>query len=227
MEILPLSATATVFISVYNDPHPAFLQKNYSYYIPENQRPGSTVGYVRAHVRDLPPHHKLQYQLDSDYTDDTFAINSNTGEITTNKILDREAVDYYHLLVIAVYEAEGKIQNISATVAVDVVDENDNAPVLDFPTEINNHISIKSSVPVGHKVFQIIAHDDDEDENAELVYSFADHYYLFEVDSGTGAVYTRTDFTTHKDSVLLLIVMVADKGEFSRATWGAVNITII
>ena len=222
-----LSSTASVYISVHNDPPPVFRQEHYSFSIYENQMTGSLVGIVTAYVRDFPPHRKVEYKLDDEHASNSFAINPNTGEITTVKPLDREAAHYYSFHVMAVNEAHGTMQNTSAKVSVYVEDENDNIPVLDFPTETNNSITIESSVPFGAEVFQILAHDDDEDENADLIYSFAEKFDLFKVDSVTGTVYTTPYFSSSlKNTAHHVIIKVADKGQPSRVTLGEVTINI-
>ena len=223
-----LSSTTSVYISVHNDPPPVFRPEHYAFSIYENQMPGSLVGTATAYVRDLPPYSKVEYKLGDDHASSSFAINPNTGEITSVKVLDREIAEVYYFNVTAINEAHGRKQNSTATVSVVVEDENDNMPVIEFPTEIHNNITISSSVPIGHEVFQILAHDDDAFQNADLVYSFAENYDLFEVNSVTGAVYTTMSFlSSHKNTSHHVIVKVADKGQPSRVTLAEVTINII
>ena len=102
----------------------------------------------------------------------------------------------------ALNEAHGTMQNTSAKVSVYV--KYDTLPVLDFPTETNNTITIKSSVPTGAEVFQILAHDD-EDENADLIYSLEEMDDPFNVEKNDLFKVDFCNWNCLHNTVLLVI----------------------
>lgn len=75
-----------------------------------------------------------------------FYLDKNTGDLYTNKSLDREEIDVYHLFILASKKSDFHISEIDpssysikglerdstiAKVQVIVLDENDNAPVFE------------------------------------------------------------------------------------------------
>ena len=67
---------------------------------------------------------------------------------------------------------DGGVPRLTTTVllTVEVMDENDNAPLVVQP--LQKLISVREKQPIGTTVAQIVATDADKDENAMLVYDF-------------------------------------------------------
>ena len=91
------------------------------------------------------------------------------GELRTVRVLDREEQDHHTLEVEAV---DGGLPRLTSTVllTVEVMDENDNAPLVVQP--LQKLVSVREKQPIGTTVAQIVATDADKDENATLVYDF-------------------------------------------------------
>ena len=87
----------------------------------------------------------------------------------TVRVLDREDQDHHTLEVEAV---DGGLPRLTSTVviSVEVMDENDNAPLVVQP--LQKLISVREKQPGGTTVAQIVATDADKDENATLLYDF-------------------------------------------------------
>ena len=87
----------------------------------------------------------------------------------TVRVLDREEQDHHTLEVEAV---DGGVPRLTSTVVirVEVMDENDNAPVVVQP--LQKLISVREKQPGGTIVAQVLAIDADQDENASLLYGF-------------------------------------------------------
>ena len=66
---------------------------------------------------------------------------------TTTMMLDREAQGVYHLVVIATSTGSG--QQNTTNVFVSVLDQNDNAPIIEFPNPFNNTVYVKQNDPSG------------------------------------------------------------------------------
>lgn len=77
-----------------NDNPPTFLENAYSFDIPENAVRGSRVGQVRASDPDLGTNAHLTYTVISDWANDVFSLNPQTGVFTLTARLDYEEVSF-------------------------------------------------------------------------------------------------------------------------------------
>lgn len=75
-----------------NDNPPAFLESAYSFDIPENAVRGSRVGQVKAVDPDLGVNAQLTYTVISDWANDVFSLNPQSGVFTLTARLDYEEV---------------------------------------------------------------------------------------------------------------------------------------
>ena len=96
--------------------------------------------------------------------DNIFSINTSTGEISTNAVLDRELVSNY-CLIIAVRDGGNYPNTVLATVEVQVVDINDNPPQVNI--DLNQDIGgkVSENLEVGTSIATMTVTDPDEDEN--------------------------------------------------------------
>lgn len=89
-----------------NDNPPVFLESAYSFDIPENAARGARVGQIAASDPDLGPNSHLTYTVISDWANDVFSLNPQTGVFTLTARLDYEEVNvntlqcYYNILYI-------------------------------------------------------------------------------------------------------------------------------
>lgn len=105
-----------------------FQNATYSIQLPENAPVGKDVIQVSA-VRSDGRRQRVSYSFGSGNEDNTFEINSNNGliRVRDHKHLDFESMPRLRLLVVA--QAEGSLPLYGyATVWVDLLDQNDNAP---------------------------------------------------------------------------------------------------
>lgn len=95
-----------------------------------------------------------------------------TGEITTAKTLDREAISLYSLTVMAEdgksIARGGKTRSFNATtsVLVHIGDENDNGPVFKSSYRFN----VSEAASNSHEVGRVAAEDEDAGENGKVTY---------------------------------------------------------
>ncbi|XP_068885002.1 protocadherin beta-15-like [Aphelocoma coerulescens] len=127
----PRSGTTEVHIIVVdvNDNSPVFTQKIYVGQVLENTPEGSVVLRVVATDRDIGVNGDISYQFSQavSQTDNSFTIDSTTGEIKLTKPLDFEAAETHELSVRA---RDGGGLSAICKVLVEVVDVNDNASEL-------------------------------------------------------------------------------------------------
>ncbi|XP_034373814.1 protocadherin beta-6 [Arvicanthis niloticus] len=161
------SGTTTVRIEVVdiNDNAPQFVQSLYAVEIPENSPFNALVVTVSARDLDAGIHGKVAYSLfQGSGGSQPFVIDEITGEIHLKGALDFEATPYYNMEIVATDSGglSGK-----CTVAIQVVDVNDNAPKLTIS-------SLTSSIPENAPeavvaVFSVS--DPDSGENGRMVCS--------------------------------------------------------
>ena len=103
-----LTATARVVVNVVdaNDRAPVFTAAaaTYNFRLEEGLRPGAEVGTVRARDADEPPNNRFRYELvddDNGRSTRLFSLNSETGLLTTRRLLDREERAAYRMLATA------------------------------------------------------------------------------------------------------------------------------
>lgn len=75
-----------------NDNPPVFLEQAYSFDIPENAARGYRVGQIKATDADLGVNAQLSYTVVSDWANDVFSLNPQTGVFTLTSKLDYEEV---------------------------------------------------------------------------------------------------------------------------------------
>ncbi|KAL6048625.1 hypothetical protein STEG23_002310 [Scotinomys teguina] len=124
------SGTTTVRIEVVdiNDNAPQFVQSLYEVQVPENSPLDASVLTVSARDLDAGMNGNVAYSLfQGSGVSQPFVIDEITGEIRLKGILDFEATPYYNMEIVATDSGgfSGK-----CSVAVQVVDVNDNAPKL-------------------------------------------------------------------------------------------------
>lgn len=164
---------------VSNDGVPLFIRPTLEEvaHVAENSTIGSPVFQVVASDPDDPnlPNGKITFKFleDGNFGKDAsaFKINSETGLITTRKLLDREAKDSYTLILVA-QDLGNPPQQATRVLQVIVNDIDDHKPHfrrnLDSPPI---ELTIFEEKAVGTKVGLIEAIDEDIDENGMIDYA--------------------------------------------------------
>ncbi len=210
----PRSSSATVVLNILdvNDEAPKFDAANYNFATFENQPPNTEIGKVSATDGDSPPYNVFHYEIRAaGGVKDLFTVDKDDGRITTLNMLDREYLQNYSFLVLAINPGFPSLTS-TANITVHVADVNDNAPMFIFPTNDNHTIATPLSGPVGHIVCRVHAVDADFGVNAKIEYSLAkgNEQGDFDIDSSTGAItmnVEKLDSTGYK-----LLIMARDNG---------------
>ncbi|XP_051166129.1 cadherin-related tumor suppressor isoform X1 [Leptopilina boulardi] len=218
--------TLTIVVTDTNDNAPVFQAMAYSFDVPENMPRGSRVGQVIATDADADGlNSQLSYALISDWANDVFSLNPNTGVFTLTASLDYEQVQHYILVVQA---TDGGIPALSSTVTVycNVVDLNDNAPIFEpgpYATEVLENATI------GTAVLSATAQDMDSLDNGKVAYAIVsgDENNDFDI-APNGTVFTKKLLDREKKSLYSLILRANDSPQYpARALSSTVQVTIV
>jgi protocadherin-16/23 len=222
------SNTCDVTIRVLdrNDNDPVFSEKVYKAAVSENIEIGSQVLTVKATDADAGLNAKISYSIQNG-TEWIFGIDKDTGVVYTTGRLDRELRDTYSLVIVAVDEGIEDTRLASATVLIQVLDENDSTPKFDaYPFMA----SIRSNHPVGSEIVRLTAMDTDRGQNADLRFALLNPEVdrsRFTIDPGTGIITAAvTGLGLEDGGMYHLEVLVTDGGTPSLSSTGLVEIRV-
>ncbi|XP_074599101.1 protocadherin Fat 4-like [Brevipalpus obovatus] len=177
----PLYGLTMVIIDVQdtNDHPPTFAKTAYSATLPENLPAGHCFIKIEGNSGDSVD--RLKYTLSNVKENTEFSIHSESGQICTRKVLDREVREKYEFAVVA---ADGKYESY-VPVVVEITDENDNPPRFE---QENYLVSIPYDAQPGRSVIQVHAFDPDLANNGDVTYWIKNTHGMFEIDAKTGLV---------------------------------------
>ncbi|KAJ2950025.1 hypothetical protein O0L34_g11362 [Tuta absoluta] len=202
--------TIVIQVTDTNDNPPVFKESAYSFDIAENAARGSMVGVVGATDLDAGTNAQITYTLISDWANDVFTLNPQTGVFTLTARLDYEDTQHYILVAQAQDNGHPSLSG-TVTVYVNIIDLNDNAPIFD-PMSFSNEIL--EDVPVGTSVVTVSATDMDSGLNGKLQYSITsgDESHDFKIASN-GTIYTARLLDRETVPVYNLIVTARDSAK--------------
>lgn len=167
------SVVINIQVKDVNDNKPVFESDPYEAVIVENLPSGTQVIQVKTTDNDFGTNGHVLYSLDlkqnSQEISELFAVNSETGWVTTLKELDREKLNTYTIKVLATDQGD-KVQHVTGTrVEVTVADVNDSPPR--FTAEIyKGTVSEDDPPPSGVIAILSTTDDDSEDINKQVNY---------------------------------------------------------
>ncbi|OXB77377.1 UNVERIFIED_CONTAM: hypothetical protein H355_012084 [Colinus virginianus] len=218
----PRAAKKTFYLRIadVNDNAPNFSTPFDTAHVLENSLPGTSVFSVSASDPDEGSNAKLTYSILDNGMQDIpistyFRIDPDNGTIYTVRALDYEQ-DKVFQVPIEVKDAGSPALSSTAVVHIFVVDQNDNAPTIVYPSVPTGsafHQTIPPLVEPGYLVTKIVAVDADSGHNAWLSYQLeeTDEALPFQVERRTGEVRVRAALT-ESQSPHRLVVLVHDNG---------------
>uniref|UniRef100_A0A3Q3EBB8 Protocadherin 1 gamma 31 n=1 Tax=Labrus bergylta TaxID=56723 RepID=A0A3Q3EBB8_9LABR len=234
----PLSSKKSipVIITDVNDNPPVFTQPSYNVYLKENGVPGSILYSVSASDLDSGENAKISYSiLDSKVQDVSVSsyvyINSDNGSIYSMHSFDYEKLKVFQIQVQAKDQGSPSLSS-NATVHVFILDQNDNAPAVIYPSSAAmgslSHQRMPRSAKAGHLVTKVTAVDADSGHNAWISYkvSEATDASLFTVNLYTGEVRTKRAVSEQDDSSQRLLIEIKDDGEPVQSATVTVSILL-
>ncbi|XP_047190589.1 protocadherin gamma-C5-like isoform X21 [Scophthalmus maximus] len=234
----PLSSKKIIPVSItdVNDNPPVFTQSSYNVYLKENGVPGSILFSVSASDLDHGENAKLSYSiLDSKVQDVSVSsyvyINSDNGSIYSMHSFDYEKLKVFQIQVQAKDQGSPSLSS-NASVHVFILDQNDNAPSVIYPSSAAlgslSHQRMPRSAKAGHLVTKVTAVDADSGHNAWISYKLAEatDASLFTVNQYTGEVRTKRAVYEQDDSSQRLLIEIKDDGEPVQSSTVTVSILL-
>ena len=161
---------------------PLFHFTNYNSVIEESQVLGTVIEYIQAF--SLSPTISQSYSITNGPFNE-FYIDKETGLVTLNGSLDREAIDFYSLNIIYVDDSGTAMTVLDIT----VLDVNDNTPVFEL---YEYTFSVEENMAPSKLVGVVSATDADVGMNAQVQYTIVSGNIegMFLIDSSTGNIST-------------------------------------
>ncbi|XP_012861711.2 protocadherin beta-4 isoform X1 [Echinops telfairi] len=215
--------TIRVLVSDVNDNAPTFTQTSYTLFVRENNSPGLHLGTVSATDRDAGTNAQVTYSLLPPRDPhlplaSLVAIHADRGHLFAQRALDFEALRAFEVRVGAA-DAGSQALSSEALVRVEVLDDNDHAPLVLYPPPPNGSAPCPELVPraaeAGYLVSKVVAVDGDAGQNAWLSYQLlkATEPGLFRVWTHNGEVRTARPLSERDAAQHRLLVLVQDNGE--------------
>ncbi|XP_015521680.1 protocadherin-like wing polarity protein stan isoform X1 [Neodiprion lecontei] len=227
------SASLVVHVQDDNDNYPQFSERTYTALIPEDldYTTSPVVAHIRATDSDAGVNAAVRYSIMGGNTQNTFSIDSLSGDVILIKPLDYETMKNYRV-VIRAQDGGTPTRGNTTQFIVSVKDVNDNAPR--FYTSLFQE-SVSESVPIGYSVVKVQAYDADEGLNAQIKYSIgprdfsgtSTENFPIAVNPETGWIYTTMQLDREQCSKYQFIVIATDSGEPARSASASVVLTII
>ncbi|KAJ8407083.1 hypothetical protein AAFF_G00287590 [Aldrovandia affinis] len=209
----PLQSQAAVIVTVQdeNDNSPKFTHNHFQFFVSENLPKYSTVGVITVTDADAGENAAVTLSILSH--NENFILDPYSGVIKSNVSFDREQQSSYTFDVRA--EDNGRPPSYSAAkVTINVIDVNDNTPVVIYPPSNTSFKLVPLSAIPGSVVAEVFALDGDTGMNAELKYTIVNgnNKGLFRIDPVTGNITLEekpalTDIGLHR-----LVVNISDLG---------------
>ncbi|XP_061581326.1 protocadherin gamma-C5-like isoform X23 [Cololabis saira] len=234
----PLFSTKVITVSItdVNDNPPIFSQPVYNVYLKENGVPGSILYSASATDLDSGENAKISYSiLDSKVQDVSISsyvyINSDNGSIYSMHSFDYEKLKVFQIVVQAKDQGSPSLSS-NATVHVFILDQNDNAPAVIYPSSAAlgslSHQRMPRSAKAAHLVTKVTAVDADSGHNAWISYRLAEatDASLFTVNLYTGEVRTKRAVSEQDESSQRLLIEIKDDGEPVQSATVTVSILV-
>uniref|UniRef100_A0A8D0L9L7 Cadherin domain-containing protein n=1 Tax=Sphenodon punctatus TaxID=8508 RepID=A0A8D0L9L7_SPHPU len=224
----PLSTQKTIQLQIsdINDNPPVFEESSYTAYVPENNPAGASIFRVRASDPDLERNARITYSLLSSNVEEAplpsyISIHSETGNLYAQRSFDYEQLREFAVQVKA---QDGGSPALSSNVSVRVfiLDRNDNAPQILYPSPgagtdgSGSWEMVPRSAEAGYLVAKVVAVDADSGHNAWLSYHVlqATEPGLFSLGLPSGELRTARAFVPERDAVKQrLVALVKDNGQ--------------
>ncbi|XP_055683308.1 cadherin-87A isoform X2 [Lutzomyia longipalpis] len=216
----------TILLVDINENRPEFPDASnpYKFFISENRERDVRIGKIQAMLQDRTHDDSptIYYYIMLGNEDGAFYIDKTSGDIFTNKSLDREAVDSYNLFILASKKPDLVITDVDregystkalerdstvAKVWITVLDVNDNAPV--FSPEVY-YAGVSSKASINELVTLMNITDNDLGANATMeLIIVSSNLYKFGSSKSTGSI-VPSPFGISKDGRLTTAAFMAE-----------------
>ena len=228
------TVSLTVHVDDINDNPPKFVQSKYQFTVGENEGDKIFIGKIHATDADMGRNAELTYRLEDagGSQKQFFTVEPRTGFIFTKQSLDREQLfddlgsDSISFEVLVSDNGLPVKNQDSATVTVQVFDENDNTPEFASKSYISR---ISENLSVGSEVISVFAADPDLNDNGKVKYAIerGDRNDVFKIDTASGVITLAKPLDRETVDDYTLLISAEDHGKPARSSSVAVSIVIM
>lgn len=205
--VLRTSATLLVNVTDVNDHSPVFSRPSYEFSIDENATVPALIGTVMASDGDSSQNAVISYSLLEEVPD--FHIDSATGEIVTQVMLDHEERETYNLTVVATDSGSPSLST-TALVYITVLDSNDFTPQF---LDSEYDIVIAENTTIDTVLVVLEAVDEDTGINGAIRYEIVSGGEgVFVLDSELGTLQLASSLDAETNTSFSLIIEARDLG---------------
>ncbi|XP_018422206.1 PREDICTED: protocadherin gamma-B5-like isoform X1 [Nanorana parkeri] len=234
----PLSSRRTIQLDIsdVNDNPPLFMKSTYFVYVQENNLPGASIYSIQASDPDTGDNAKILYSVSRANEEDMpmssyFSINMETGILYAQRSFDYEQHKEFQIQITARDNGSPSLSS-NTTIIIKIVDQNDNAPKILYPSSESGGTAMFEMVPFasdpGSLITKVVAVDADSGHNAWLSYHFLQlsetSYFIINEHTGeirTSRIFQEKDVLKHK-----VVAMVKDNGKPSLSATVTLNFVI-
>ncbi|XP_063304037.1 protocadherin gamma-B4-like isoform X38 [Pelobates fuscus] len=230
------SKTIHLYLSDVNDNPPIFDQTDVIAYIQEDNPPGASIHSVHASDLDINESAQIVYTILSKNVGNIsiasyVSINSATGVIYAQHSFDYEQLQEFKFQIMAKDRGSPSLSN-NATVRLCIIDKNDNAPKILYPSPEMEGMAFFEFIPhfseKGYLVSKVIAVDADSGHNAWLSYHLLEvpGSSLFTIGQHTGEIRISQNLPDIDSLRQKVVVMVKDNGVPSLSATVTLNLVM-
>ncbi|XP_069825359.1 protocadherin gamma-B1-like isoform X15 [Dendropsophus ebraccatus] len=221
-------------VSDVNDNSPVFEKLAYTAFVLENNAQGASIFSIQARDMDSGDNAKVFYSLTSIKDEETplsnyISINPVTGVIYAQQSFDYEQHKEFNIRINARDNGSPSL-NGSTSLRISVVDQNDNSPVILYPSpelDSSTFEMVSWTSDHGSLVSKVVAVDADSGHNAWLSYFLqSSEPSLFTIDQQTGEIRTSRVFQEKDIMKHRIVVLVKDNGIPSRSASVTLNLVV-
>uniref|UniRef100_A0A8C7WM79 Protocadherin 18a n=1 Tax=Oryzias sinensis TaxID=183150 RepID=A0A8C7WM79_9TELE len=224
----------TVHITDENDNPPHFEKGRYEIFKSENNAPGAYLTSISASDPDLDANGQVSYTILENFINESpistyVNIDPSNGAIYALRTFDREDVSRISFVVQAKDAGKPPLQS-NATVVLNILDENDNPPLIVVPQLWNftADVHVFKFTEAGQLVTVVRATDRDTGVNAELLCSISggNEEGFFLMEPRTCEIHANASLENFPHEHAELKIVVRDQGSESLSAKAVLKITL-
>ncbi|XP_069510277.1 protocadherin gamma-A6-like isoform X37 [Ambystoma mexicanum] len=204
-----------------NDNRPEILMSSLLNKVMENTPPGTAIALLQIYDRDSGEYGEVLCSIPAQLP---FQLRKSFGtyySLVTDGSLDREQISEYTIAITAKDKGDPPLSK-TETISLQILDENDNAPFFQLPS---NMVYVNENLPSGASIFKISATDLDSDQNGKITYSIIESLIgdqpvtsYVSINSESGIIYTLRLFDFEEFKEFQVQVKAQDGGSPTLAT---------
>ncbi|KAM9825396.1 protocadherin-20 [Syngnathus typhle] len=204
-------ATVVVTVQDRNDNSPRFINKDFTFFVPENFPGYGEIGVLSVTDADVGENGWVALSILNG--SDIFLIDTGRGTLRAKVSLDREQQGTYQLWIEAVDGGQPALSSVTM-VTVLLLDVNDNPPIVLFPQSNQSYMLVLPNTLPGTSITEVYAVDNDTGMNAVIAYSIIKRKGAepgsFSIDPETGNITLERELSNR--GLHSLLVKVSDHG---------------